>query len=79
MPVITQNKEFAVNVLNDLGLSKLEEISIAFDILLSKLIYICPPNRELSVVKTKLEEACFFAKKSASFKDEYIKQENKSA
>lgn len=34
-----------------------------FDILLNRLIDICPASRELSIVKTKLEEASFLLRK----------------
>lgn len=65
------NKEFAVHMLNDTGKEKAKKIAEAFDALLTTLQEaptlderLCPPGRELSLVKTKLEEACFFAKKA---------------
>lgn len=58
------NKEFEVHLLNDAGIGKAKEIALAFDSLLNHLSDLCPEGRELSIVKTKLEEASFFAKKS---------------
>ena len=65
------NKEFTTYPLSDSGLKKGLEISTLFDNLLNELSNdICPNNREFSIVKTKLEEACFFAKKSMSIGSE---------
>lgn len=67
------NKEFAVHMLNDAGKAKARLIAEAFDVLLVTLTtpqtpddpsIICPPSRETSILRTKLEEACFFAKKA---------------
>jgi chloramphenicol 3-O-phosphotransferase len=59
------NKEFKVHMLNGSGRSKAHAIALAFDDLLEDLKMYCQENtREFSIVKTKLEEACFFAKKS---------------
>ena len=58
--------EFAVHELNDVGFANAKQIALAFDGLLSDLEILCPAGRELSIVKTKLEEACFFAKKSVA-------------
>lgn len=56
---------FQVYRLNEQGLDRAGRIAEAFDGLLSILYGMCPVNtREFSLVKTKLEEACFFAKKS---------------
>ena len=59
----TENKEFEVHLLNDEGIFRARKIAIYFDDLLNFLKEIIPESRELSIVKTKLEEACFFAKK----------------
>jgi len=58
------NKEFAVHMLNDDGKAKSAQIAEAFDECLEKLLVLCPAGRELALVRTKLEEASFFAKKA---------------
>lgn len=63
------NAVFAVHMLNEQGKQKAKEIAEGFDGLLTKLEGLCagsaaPSTREFSIVKTKLEEACFFAKKA---------------
>ncbi len=58
------NKEFQVHMLNELGKTKARDIAQAFDDCLARLTTTCPPGREMSIVRTKLEEACFFAKKA---------------
>lgn len=57
---------FESKKLNDEGLCKLGMIRDAFTSTLNKLELTCPEGREFSIVKTKLEEACFFAIKSVS-------------
>lgn len=65
-----QSPLFQVHMLNDVGKEKALKIALAFDNLLSTLAPLCnadpsiPSNREFSIVKTKLEEASFFAKKA---------------
>jgi hypothetical protein len=59
------NKEFEVHRLTRAGLIKADAIALAFDDLLEDLKMWCKEDtREFSIVKTKLEEASFFAKKS---------------
>ena len=59
------NKEFTVHMLNDDGKAKAKAIAEAFDTCLNTLLEINPgPSREMSIVRTKLEEASFFAKKA---------------
>lgn len=55
---------FQFHKLNDAGIEKALAIAKAFDDCLYQLRTVCPDGREFSIVKTKLEEACFFAKKS---------------
>lgn len=63
---MTKHSEFQVHILNDNGIKKAKEIAVLFDSLLSELEKegMCILGREFSLVKTKLEEACFFAKKA---------------
>lgn len=58
------NPEFEVHTLNTDGKAKAVAIALAFSNLLEELFTLCPPGRELSLVRTKLEEASFFAKKA---------------
>jgi hypothetical protein len=58
------NKEFEVHMLNARGKVAVTRAAEAFDDCLNTLIAVCPVGRELSIARTKLEEACFFAKKS---------------
>jgi hypothetical protein len=56
---------FEVHRLNEAGMAKAAAIASCFDGLLIQLKTICPDStREFSIVKTKLEEAAFFAKKA---------------
>lgn len=58
-------KEFEVHMLNEEGKRKATEIAQAFDTCLTALLKVSPePSREMSICRTKLEEACFFAKKA---------------
>jgi len=59
-----KNPEFAVHVLNEAGMSKAVKIQALFDDLLNNLSGWCISSREFSLTKTKLEEACFYAKKA---------------
>lgn len=56
--------EFATHVLNDDGIAKAKHIQNVFDSCLNSLEEVCMVGREFSIVRTKLEEACFFAKKA---------------
>lgn len=61
---------FKTHLLNNLGQDKAKQIAVKFDGLLEELTAMCPAGRELSLVQTKLEEACFFAKKSIARQSE---------
>lgn len=56
-------EEFDVHMLNEEGRKKARQIAEDFTLFLKSLEQAVPPGRYLSIVKTKLEEACFFAKK----------------
>jgi hypothetical protein len=58
------NKEFQVHLLNEKGIEAARSVASIFDNTLIVLGAHCPSGREWSIVKTKLEEACFFAKKA---------------
>ena len=67
---------FEVHTLNTSGRSKAQAIATAFDDLLENLELWCNPNgREFSLVRTKLEEACFFAKKSMAMIEDNQEQQ----
>lgn len=57
------HEAFITFELNDDGQQKAKDITEAFDLFLYQLQRLVPMGRELSLVTTKLEEACFFAKK----------------
>lgn len=66
---------FEYKKLNEKGLEKVESITRMFEQALEILVREdygigIPEGRELSIVKTKLEEACFFAKKAVSSQPE---------
>lgn len=66
--------EFAVHLLNDLGKERAGQIAEAFSNLLNEVEYLVHPatyGREMSIVRTKLEEASFFAKKAMAVQPEY--------
>ena len=56
-------EEFAVHMLNDAGKSKAHSLAEAFSSLLDTIEGMLPASRELSLVKTHLQEASFFAKR----------------
>jgi hypothetical protein len=55
---------FQFHKLNEGGIKHAQEIAAVFTELLERLRVLCPESREFSIVKTKLEEAAFFANKS---------------
>jgi len=54
---------FEVHMLTEGGKVKAARIAAAFDGLLTLLQELGVTGREYSIMRTKLEEACFFAKK----------------
>lgn len=68
--VPTINPLFAYHKLNDAGIAKAGTVGGLFHNLVESLKNVCPEGREWSIVKTKLEEACFFAKKAVAVKEE---------
>lgn len=60
---------FATHKLNAQGQSKAQAIASDFNDLLFKLSFYTEPGREASIMRTKLEEAAFYAKKSMASND----------
>ena len=58
------NPEFEIHMLNEKGKELAQGIAGIFNSTLDQLSTYCAAGREWSIVKTKLEEACFFAKKA---------------
>ena len=63
--------EFQVHMLNENGKAKAVGIAAAFSDLLSDLENYGVTGRDLALVKTKLEEACFVAKRGMASLPEY--------
>jgi len=55
--------EFTFHLLNEKGRLEAAALAENFTDFLEQLEKVVPPGRYLSIVRTKLEEACFFAKK----------------
>ena len=64
---------FKVHMLNDEGKAKARLLAANFEDFHKSIQFLCEgPNggaRELAIVRTKLEEACFFAKKAMAMQD----------
>lgn len=64
--------EFSGHLLNAKGIENAKLIAEGFSTLLNNIESICGSgSREMSIVKTKLEEASFFAKKAMAVRSEY--------
>lgn len=62
---------FAVHMLNDKGKERAAQIQMAFSTLMTTLEAVCGADgREMAITRTKLEEACFFAKKAMAVRAE---------
>ena len=58
--------EFKVHMLNESGKKKVTSLAAYFSILLDGVEAAGVTGRELALVKTKLEEAAFFAKRAVA-------------
>lgn len=64
--------EFAVHMLNETGKENAGKIAATFETTLGALESFCGADgREMAIVRTKLEEACFFAKKAMASRPEH--------
>lgn len=62
---------FQVHVLNELGMEKARELQALFENFLGDVELTCgSEGREMAVVRTKLQEAAFFAKRSMAMRPE---------
>jgi hypothetical protein len=61
---------FKFHKLNGVGIERAQRVQNVFEKCLADLQEVCPESREFSITKTKLEEACFFAKKSVAIQPE---------
>lgn len=61
---------FKFHKLNIQGQDNAKRIARDFEVLLANISECIGEGRELSIVKTKLEEACFFAKKGMAMQKE---------
>jgi hypothetical protein len=59
-------KEFEVHLLNETGIARAQQMAVDFNLFLHQLESLVgtAEGREMAIVRTKLEEACFFAKKA---------------
>ena len=55
--------EFKVHLMNDKGIVKMKEMAEHYNYLMHNIDGLIPDGRYKAIVKTKLEEACFFSKK----------------
>lgn len=63
--------EFAVHRLNEDGLDAAETLAIGFSDLLGLVESMVPPGRERAIVATKMQEACFYAKRGMAMNGAY--------
>jgi hypothetical protein len=58
--------EFKVHLLNEYGLAKAADVAHVFSEALRFLDALIPQGRERALVVTKMQEACFFAKRAVA-------------
>ena len=59
-------QEFQTHLLNERGLVAVSDVGQVFSDMLDKIETLIPPGRERAIVITKLQEACFFAKRAVA-------------
>ena len=63
--------EFTVHKLTDVGFEKATTVAKTFETALDKIEELVGGDgREMAIVRTKMEEACFFAKKALASRPE---------
>jgi hypothetical protein len=67
-------EEFEVHLLNENGIAKARELAEVFSDALTKIEMITGPGREAALVKTKLQEASFFAKRGLAQRPDMQRQ-----
>jgi hypothetical protein len=67
-------EEFEVHLLNEEGIAKARELAELFSDALTKIERITGPGREAALVKTKLQEASFFAKRGLAQRPDMQRQ-----
>lgn len=71
MAATAQHSEFQVHLLNEKGIEKAIKLAQIFDTALSAIEDVNPSSsREMSIVRTHLEIASFFAKKAMANQSE---------
>jgi hypothetical protein len=67
------NDDFKVHVLNEDGLRIANDIAVQFQLLLDRMEEVMSPSRELSLVRTHLQDACFWAKRGIAIDPKHQK------
>jgi hypothetical protein len=68
---MTVRDEFNVHLLNEGGIQRARRIAEVYSDTLTKLEDICGPDgREMAIVRTKLQESAFFAKRAMAVREE---------
>lgn len=68
---MTERNEFKVHILNDDGITRAKDLAYHFTNFLNTVeTIIGTEGREVAIVRTKLEEASFFAKKAMASRPE---------
>lgn len=73
---MTIRSEFQVHLLNEQGITKVRELAIEFTALLNTLEDLCgKEGREMSLVRTHMEIASYYAKRAVASRSENQKTE----
>lgn len=76
---VSQRSEFATHFLNEEGIECAKEIARVFSFTLDRIEAICGTDgREMAIVRTKMEEAGFFAKKAMAVRPVFLRDEQRN-